>query len=203
MQTDLCLKLPRKHLPLFGLCTAVVSATVLLECICMLKRWVGDTVQGKLYLEIALRAGLCFLAETSHSAAVAGGWSPLGWMFHPLFMMGAEQGYGRRGKPAFTAPGKRIALAKRQEEQKEVTQCFTEQRPATNQRTAMATSGLRWEKRQSIFHLVDLPFFPVEYPETKGSFLEPSPPVYSERRRRSGDENCHSFRCPEIVCCSV
>lgn len=113
MQTDLCLKLPRKHLPLFGLCTAVVSATVLLECICMLKRWVGDTVQGKLYLEIALRAGLCFLAETSHSAAVAGGWSPLGWMFHPLFMMGAEQGYSGRGKPAFTAPGKRIALAKR------------------------------------------------------------------------------------------
>jgi len=69
----------------------------------MLKRWVRVTVQGKLYLEIALRAGLCFLAETSHyTAAVAGGWSPLGWMFDPLFMTLAEPGYGGRGKPFFT-----------------------------------------------------------------------------------------------------
>lgn len=44
------------------------------------------------------------------------------------------------------------------EELRKVTQCFTEQRPATDQRSAVATSGLRWEKWQIIFHLVDLPF---------------------------------------------
>lgn len=95
-----------KHLLLFGLCTAVISATELLECICVLKRWVRVPVQGKLYLEIALRAGLCFLAETSLSAAVVGGCSPLGWMFDPLFMILAELCYGGTGKSFFTVQGK-------------------------------------------------------------------------------------------------
>lgn len=79
-----------KHL-CFGLCTAVVSATRLLECICVSKRWVRVPVQGKSYLEIALRAGLCFLAETNLSATVVG--DPLGWMFDPLFMILVELCY--------------------------------------------------------------------------------------------------------------
>lgn len=95
-----------KHVLLFGLCTWVVSATGLLECICMLKRWVRVPVQGKLYLEIALRAGLCFLAETSLSAAVVRGWSPLGWIFNPLFMILAELCCGGTGKSFFTIQGK-------------------------------------------------------------------------------------------------
>lgn len=95
-----------KHLPLFGLCTAVVSATGCLEYIYVLKRWVRVPVQEKLCLEIALRAGLCFLAETSLSAAVVGGCSPLEWMFDPLFMILAELCYGGTGKSLITVQGK-------------------------------------------------------------------------------------------------
>lgn len=95
-----------KHLLLFGLCTAVVSATGFLECVCVLKRRVRVPDQGKLCIEIALRAGLCFPAEMSLSAAAVGGCSPLGWMFDPLFMILAELCYSRTGKSFFTVQGK-------------------------------------------------------------------------------------------------